>query len=248
MSPMLVDPFVYGGGSAPSAPDAILGSDLVAWYPRGAASKYDATSGGSVVSTNGTEIGRWEDASGNGYHLVRVGTFTPTQIEWKTDVTNLGVGVVHFAGSSAYFSIPDAVGSALSGAGQGELFISLKCLGTSGSWRFSNFNGLYIWSDLHIYEEFGASARRDIGIPSIDPTTAFRVYDVGSATNDYGVWMDNTSIYSTGTNTVSFQTSGLHFGYTDNFTMVAHVTEIVVAKIKVSPTQRGQMYTWLTTA
>jgi len=46
-----------------------LGSSVAAWYDGDISSYYDATSGGNLVQTNGTVVKRWEDVSGNAYHV-----------------------------------------------------------------------------------------------------------------------------------------------------------------------------------
>ena len=46
-----------------------LGSSVAAWYDADISSYYDATSGGNLVQTNGTVVKRWEDVSGNAYHV-----------------------------------------------------------------------------------------------------------------------------------------------------------------------------------
>ena len=50
------------------SPDQI--SNLVLWLDANSG-VFDATSEGNVVTTNGSSVARWEDQSGNGYHLIQ---------------------------------------------------------------------------------------------------------------------------------------------------------------------------------
>lgn len=53
-------------------------SGLAAWYDA-TQGVYNATSGGSLVTTNGSAIARWEDMSGNARHLTQTNTvYRPT--------------------------------------------------------------------------------------------------------------------------------------------------------------------------
>ena len=61
-----------------------LGSSVVAWYDSEVLSYYDATSGGNLVQTNGTVIKRWEDKSGNAYHV----STSNTQVSLETNSLN----------------------------------------------------------------------------------------------------------------------------------------------------------------
>jgi hypothetical protein len=61
-----------------------LGSSVVAWYDSDVLSYYDAASGGNLVQTNGTVVKRWEDLSGNGYHV----STSNTQVSLQTNSLN----------------------------------------------------------------------------------------------------------------------------------------------------------------
>lgn len=87
-----------------SSPNAISG--LQAWFDSSDANTlYSADVGGTLVTTDGNTVGRWEDKSGNGRHLTRAGTTTrPT---FKTNIVN-GKNVLRFdaaSGASDYMDV-----------------------------------------------------------------------------------------------------------------------------------------------
>ena len=75
------------------APSSISG--LVGWWDfSDTTTLYNATSGGSNVTTDGSSVSRVNDKSGNGKNLVAVGAAT-----YKTNIAN-GLGIVRFNGTS----------------------------------------------------------------------------------------------------------------------------------------------------
>lgn len=83
---------VGGGGFVPTD----LGSQLKLWV-KADTGLYDATSGGSLVTTDGAAVARWEDQSGNGNHLTQAtGTKQPLL---KTSLLN-GLPIIRFDGSN----------------------------------------------------------------------------------------------------------------------------------------------------
>lgn len=249
--PFLVNPYVFGVAT----PDVTLGPNLLVWYKKNTGI-YDAISGGSLVSVNGTQIGRWEDQSGNGYHAVRAEPVTSGNFTWNTTVTDRGAGVLNFHGDNgAYLSIPNAVGTALSSAGHGQMWVRIKkvagqkCDG-SGFADFgtdSNANH-YFWTDCNWYDGWGSNSRKNCGNVSFDTTSAFNVASVWSAPSDYGAMIDNGTHFSftTVSNTVSFRTSSLRYGCSNaTYGQNSYVSEIVIANAKASTAQNTAMQLYL---
>lgn len=245
-----------GGGGGTTPPNLIFGSNLLAWYKK-ATGIYDAIVGGSLVSADATEIGRWEDQSGNGYHATRAnGNVGVGHLQWSTATTDRGSGSVHFTGDSAAFlAIPDAVGSALSAAGQGQLWVRIidpSYDTAAGSWDFGTdaASNHYRYTDGHWYDGFGTNTRKDCGNPTFDTNNVWHVLSVWSAANDYGAVINNGADFSftTGTNTVAFRTTNVHFGCSnDTYAMNSWVGEIAITKAKATSTQNAQMQTYLST-
>lgn len=74
---------------------------LVGWW-QAAQKLYSATSGGTLVTTDATNIARWEDLSGNGNHFIQ-GT-TANQMQLKTGIIN-GKSVVRSPGAPANMTV-----------------------------------------------------------------------------------------------------------------------------------------------
>lgn len=85
-------------------PKSVMG--LNCWYDA-TVGLYDATTGGNLITANGAQIARWEDRSGNGYHLTQA-----TLAQRPTILTNAlnGLRGVNFNGSSQ--SIEEATNQA----------------------------------------------------------------------------------------------------------------------------------------
>lgn len=77
-------------------------ADLYAWYDS-RAGRYDATSGGSVVTADNGQVARWEDQSGNGRHLTQ-GT-SANRCRYDV-VKNRVVSCVGPEGPNQYFETP----------------------------------------------------------------------------------------------------------------------------------------------
>lgn len=241
------------GGSTPAT---IFGADLVAWFKRGVGI-FDALVGGSLVTTNGQEIGRWEDQSGNAYHLVREFATSFGHLQWDTSKTWQGVGSVHLSGGggAGQFLVPGGIGTALNAAGQAEIWIvtNNNSLG-GGLWDMSNSGseGWYPYSDGNIYEGWGSTVRYSCGAPVVSiQTNAFRRYNVHSsptATNCWRNFIDANLQHAENTNTVTFRTTGARLGVNaGGGGYDGYVSEIVIAKVVASSGQRADMDTYLTT-
>ena len=231
-----------GGGGGPAAPDAIYGSDLIAWY-KAWTGVYTTVGGSTLVSADGDTAAQWDDQSGNGYHLTIGGLSVGT---WRPGTTDRGHGTIEVNQSSASYLVPDAMVTALGTAGAGEMWIRAKLIGPQTAWHVSNAgaNTEFYWSgDNHIYDGFGTSARKDTGISIIQATLAstFWYYHVYSAASDWASFFNGSSQFSTASNTVNFLTTGA------TFNIKAYVSEIVFTKVKSDSAQNAAMDTYLTT-
>jgi hypothetical protein len=239
------------GGGVNIPPDTNLGSDLLAWYKKGTGI-YDAVSGGSLVSADGTQVGRWEDASGNGYHSTRNTAIGVGDTKWSTSVTDRGSGTVFFNNTSASFSF-EPFRSVIQAGHACEMWIRLKNLsdaGGNGAWFLGGTNTThFLYSDGHWYESFFSSNRRDLGNPTPDTSAAFVVVDVYSLTDEWEAFLNNTSLRhdsGAGSNTVDTGSTGYKIGEQGGYKLGAHVSEIVFSKAKATATQRNNMYAYLT--
>jgi len=84
----------FGGVAAAFLPSSISGLQL--WLDA-TTGLFDATSGGSAVTTDGSAVARWEDQSGNGYHVTQ-GTSNNRPV-LKTSIRN-SKNILRFDGSN----------------------------------------------------------------------------------------------------------------------------------------------------
>lgn len=78
----------------------------------------------------------------------------------------------------------------------------------TGIWDFGTggFQSHYPYTDGNIYDRFGNTTRKTVGNPAAS-LASWRIYEVRSAASDWEAKLDGTSLHSTGTNTVGFQTA-----------------------------------------
>lgn len=256
---MMVAPPAAGGGS----PGTLPVSGALLWLAPNFGQYTDA--GTTPVSSDGDHIYQWNDQSGNGYHAVQTvdgPSSPPWRPRYSTTVTDArGKRSVTFdKGVGMTFNLPDALGTALVAAGAGEMFVVIKnrtanTTGQRGGWHLGGTGGggalndtQFLWENGEIFEWFGTNSSSRTPFPGQDLSDAFSVYDVFSATNDYGMLLDNASIYTSGTNTVTFPTSGLKFGVNgNNYFLDSNVSEVVIFPFKLSSGDRSLMYTHCTT-
>jgi hypothetical protein len=101
------------------SPVSIVG--LLLWL-KADAGLYDATSGGSLVTSDGAAVARWEDQSGSGNHATQATSGNRPVL--KTAIVN-GLPVIRFvSASSQYLTAPDIAG--LDNAAAFTLFVVAK--------------------------------------------------------------------------------------------------------------------------
>lgn len=157
------------------------------------------------------------DLSGNGNDFTQ-GT-ADSRPTFKTNIVN-GHGVARFDGTADHLAGPD-----FSSLTAGEIFVIVKidtdppaAEAQTGLWHFGDDavspNGHFPFTDGAIYEGFGTDTRKTVGDPTPSLATAFRLYNVVSASGSFAAFLDGTEIFSTGTNTVAFD-SAPHIGKSD---------------------------------
>ncbi len=173
-------------------------TDLAVWY------EYNLLTG-----SNGSEVLLSPDQSGHGRNGTANTTNSPTL---ATSVLN-GMNVVNFPGGGAGFGKVFTLPSLAALSTSGTIFNVLKAnadpgagesgpqfIGTSGSanhWPFSDGN---------IYNGDMSNARKTVGNPTVSLAT-WVISGIQSANNDYEVWLNGTSFFTTATNTVGFSTT-----------------------------------------
>ncbi len=84
-------------------------------------------------------------------------------------------------------------------------------------WEFQNagLDSHYAFGDGNIYDGAFSTLRKTVGNPS-PALTAWRIYEVRSAANDWEARLDGTSLFSTGTNTFGAPGASTSIGSSNN--------------------------------
>lgn len=269
MSPVLINPFLGGGGGGggPAAPAD--GSHLLVWL-RGDSNMY-SDAGTTLVTANGSTVFQWNDLSGNGNHAVHnTGLFA---LDGSPTLETAGLNsqnVVRFtAASKQTLTLPNIFVALTSG----EAFIVVKKVADPANtpdnvtafWDFGadggggGLNSHVTYSDGNIYEVFGSTARKSCGNPTPSFASTYRVYSVYSAPGDWQNFIDGSSFFSTGTNTVQFPGNGAgpsgsstrcnlgsgHSSPSVNFYADMRVAEFLFYNHKLSGPDRSTVTTYL---
>ncbi len=157
----------------------------------------------SVVS-DGTTISPWTDRSGNGNDVSA--NATPS---YQSNVFN-GRPAIRFRNGDRY-NFGD-----LTSYTAGEVFAVIEALADPPDngddaelWDFGSTGnrGLYPNTDGNLFEEFGTNNRKNgISVPALNRP---RIYNVRSASGDYEIRLDGSSLFSSGTNTVAFENAAV---------------------------------------
>ena len=196
---------------------------------------------GDPISTD------WTDLSGNSRAPSPINT--PT---FRTNQVN-GKPVVEFtSASNEYFDSFNGWNPSGQTAGHGFIVIKVKndppAVDTaSGLWYFGStaLDTHYPYTDSNIYDGFGSTTRQTVGDPTPSLAT-YRLYEVFSASNDWGALLDGASLFSTGTNTVGFN-SAPRLG-ADNSPAVfinGFVAEFFLYNKKLSAGEQSTIYTYI---
>lgn len=157
----------------------------------------------TVATVNADPVGRWADQSGNARHYDQASATPKPSL--RTNVVN-GLPVVRFDENQ----VDRLVGADLSALTAAEVFIVLICDSDPapfdiGLWGFGSSGqvGRYPYTDGHILDDFGSTARKDTGDPSAN-IAAWHLYNVVTTASEWTAFINGTQHYTTGTNTVGF--------------------------------------------
>lgn len=187
---------------------ADLGSTLKGWYVTDLETESD-----------GTDIFTLTDRSGNGFDYTYPGVANTGGPVMRFNRVN-GHKAMEFGDSGTVRHL-SASSSLLNGATSASMFMVIKCyadpttspadLAAVQSFTTAASPNAHFFSDSNLYESFGSNTRRNL-----NPTpswAAWRIYHVHSASNDYAMWFDGSTILTSGTNTVALGTGTRHLGY-----------------------------------
>lgn len=228
-----------GGAAAPPPPSdwtpAELGSALRAWY------EFDTLTG-----SNGDPQGSVTDASGNGFDLSQTGSNRPTLA--AADLNSLNT--LRFTAASVQrYPLSTSI---LSGASAGSAYFIYKVVSEAAN------NGLFKWgssaneshwpfSDGTIYDDFGSTARKTVGNPTVS-LQSYRIISMYSAASDWALYIDGgaggssggtSAFFSTGTNTVGWAGAGVSLGANSALTgLDGWIAEVFFTNAKQSDADR----------
>jgi hypothetical protein len=218
-------PHVAGGGAF--SPLDLPG--LVAWY--------DASDTSSITEAGGL-VSQWDDKSGNGFHIVQA---TGSQQPTTGSHTMNSLNTLYFQPGGT-----DRMASAsnpLSGATACSMGYVAKRIPTGVATYAAPVNGYggdtdswYPYNDGNRYEWFGTSVRKSWANGAT--LTDAHYATIVSAAGAYGVWHNGSSVFSTGTNTVSVATNAI-IGYNNiGGTVDQDISEIVLCATNLGTTDR----------
>lgn len=181
-------PRLGGGAVGPFSPDQL--SSLRGWY------NHD-----SIVTDNLTVQG-WNDASGNGNHLV------PISAEPIYSIEVIGpFSAVNFVTLDGITGTPLHRNAALFSSTGATLFVVLMkgaAWGEAGAWLTSHsFTGHHPFSDNAVYDGAFATARKSCGAQVVTIADNWRIFCIRSTANSYQMHIDGQQQFATGTNTYS---------------------------------------------
>lgn len=248
MSNFIINPYAFatGGGGGPSLPV----SGALLWV-RSDLGVYEDT-GATDPAEPSDEIAVWQDQSGNGNHLTQFST-SGVRPSLDSGTTHLGRNTVRFtAAGIERMNIPDM----FDGLSEAEVFATLKMVAdpaassaSAGLWTLNNgsaFHTHHPWTDGVIYDNTFSTTRKTVG--NVTPAlTNWHVYSIRSASGDWEAYIDNTSVFSTGTNTVELPAGTSTLGMSANFSHFfdGWIAELVIYPFTLDSTQRGDVYDFL---
>jgi hypothetical protein len=171
MSAFVIDPYRFAAFSPANV------SGLKVWLDAGVG-LFDATTGGSAVTTDGSSVARWEDQSGNGNHVTQA--TSGQRPELKTNIQN-GRDVVRFTatGSGATDDFLRASSTVISGTTARTIFMVVKATttGQNGIVGFGGGSGTGQTFDITPEIRVRMVGRQDFNLSM--GTTAFRILTIG---------------------------------------------------------------------
>lgn len=184
----------FGGAAKAFSPTDIAGLQL--WLDA-TTGLFDATSGGSAVTTDGSSVARWEDQSGNSYHFDQATSNNRPVL--KTSIQN-SKNVIRFDGlndlmlgsNSLKFKPP----------------VSMFCVVSKRGG--SDYQGIYTAGVLAIVNGYGILIS-NTGDNSGAFTSQYRIGNTNISTNYYTATLPSTNTFFIGSATIDSSTNKVFF-------------------------------------
>lgn len=247
----LINPYAYATGGGAFDPLSISG--CVLWL-KADGSCYNT---GTTQATDGQTVETWVDESATTATVTQATSGSrPT---FKTNIVN-GKPVLRFDGSDDYF--PVTISGLSSSSGLTCFFVSIKDADppayNQAAAPVNGFTSLSTAWNAHIpfsngltYLSMGTDTRKD-AITLTKAVNVWRVMSLRSASASYALYIDGTSDYSTGTNTVgigdtaNIGASAAYPGSTD-FRFDGDIAEILLYNSALSTGDREAVEDYLGT-
>lgn len=223
------------------------------WWKRGSG-LYSDIAMTTPATVDGTEIQRWEDASGNGRHAAAA--FATSNIRNPTlDATSLygGLPTVNFDGTTTdgqWFTLPD-----MSALTEAEIFVVVKVdadppgdVAETGLWEFgtATFATHHPYVDSILYEAFGTTVRKTLVDPD-DDLTQYHIYSVRSAPSDFEAFLNSVSQGTDLTNVVGFTNQPkVGVAQANTVKLVGNIVELVICTPVTDDTERAAITEFMT--
>lgn len=238
----------FGGVVAAPAfvPTDITG--LIMWLDANDTSTlFDATSGGSTVTSNDTAIARWEDKSTSAKHFKQ--STSNNRPKLFTSSQN-GKNVIRFDGTNDSMSFD----SSFFGLTEVTYFIAIKRVldpPTTASktghpleflWA-GNTQHHYPWTDGIIYDATLTNSRKT----TVNPTTSlanFHLYNVESKSSSWTSRLNKNQIFTTSSNTIAITGTTIGGG-SGGYWFDGDIGEFVAYSSILSATDRGKVEDYL---
>jgi hypothetical protein len=203
--------------------------------------------------SDGDDVTQWDDLSGRGKHLAEAGAASALYRDGSTVEGINGHECVRIPeDTTCYFTYSADI---LSAAAAGEIFIVAEndadpaaSQARSGFWSFadSDYSVHHPYTDSKVYEAWGRYARVDCGNPT-DSLADMHIYNVISASDEWTVNINGAEQYTTGTNTVSFASTGVRIGRSSGSTYnyAGLFGEIVIFNRRLTSDERSDVYDYL---
>lgn len=206
---------------------------------------FDESAFSSFVGGGSGYIKTWYDQTGNGYDFTQSTNANQPLIVLNAVGSN---ELADFDGTDL-FSQSNFMGSATSGTYFQVVRIDAQPAATDpktgapfmARGAASPYpDGHYPYLDNNIYECFGTNVRKSYSATSLTMTN-LHLYSAFSAASDYRAYFNNSSIYSTGTNTVQFSTD-IKIGSQDgSYRFNGQVGTIIIFDSALSTGDRNQV-------
>jgi hypothetical protein len=198
---------------------------------------------------DGVEVATWADLSGNARDWVQ--SVPGTRPLCKTGILN-GLRVVRFNGADDVLDGPNF----LTGFTAAEIFILVKVdadppagVAQSGLWSFGNSGDSvhFPYTSGVVYDDFGSTVRKDTGDPTLSLSSAFRLYNVSTASGAWTSRVDGTQHFTTATNTVGWSTAPRLGSSSDNTKFLdGDIAEIALYNAVLSGGDRTDFQDYIT--